>query len=400
MFGRRLEIMLIETFGHRQVLKMLQTALSSPIGRHNRNCRVRVNELSSQAKRHLSYSRMLDMGGAPSANSDQSRIRTPNASKNSRLQVVAFDFKTLINTNDAQKNTNDNSALDQKTRDLSTKQAGEDIRESSSRSAVDVDRIKQIATLLNVDLGSSTDNTKNDFADGTPSVSKLSWNQRKSKLADHNPSELDVRAKYASKLKGGLAGIELAKSNVEETLVSGDAAGHILARKLAIMDGAAEDISNVANRWLPSQAAAQLLTLLTNRSIRIVLLPTLDTKSTLIEDKNEPKMEDFKSQLKNVVIDNIVPKFDNGNSDDGIEDALRKGITNELDVDPTKVLLVSDRDPYLRVARDMGMSICRIRPKNARRGSISAHYNVQTVGEVQDVVNEINGISFNTVVNR
>ena len=60
---------------------------------------------------------------------------------------------------------------------------------------------------------------------------------------------------------------------------------------------------------------------------------------------------------------------------------------------------MSDQDNLLKAARDSGMITCRIRPKNARRGNISAHYTVEDVLQVQDVVNEMNGISFNAVLN-
>eukprot|EP00533_Pseudo-nitzschia_delicatissima_P008338 CAMPEP_0116087670 /NCGR_PEP_ID=MMETSP0327-20121206/5481_1 /TAXON_ID=44447 /ORGANISM="Pseudo-nitzschia delicatissima, Strain B596" /LENGTH=358 /DNA_ID=CAMNT_0003578741 /DNA_START=39 /DNA_END=1115 /DNA_ORIENTATION=+ len=358
------------------MLRLLQPTAASSIGRYGFQACNRSNTLRTRSLRELSYSRMLDMGGAPSANSDQSLLRTVNASKNSRLQAVAFDFQTLININE--KDGSEDAAVD------ITKQLQEN-QESLPAAIPDVDRVQQVANLLGIELG-STENEP-DVAAQKP----------KSKAMNYDPSVNDVRAKYAAKLKGGLAGIELAKSSVEETLVAGDAAGHLAARKLAIMGGAPTDGGSVATRWLPSQAATQLLTLLTHRSIRIVLLPSLERKG----DEKEPRMEDFKSQLKNVVFDKLIPEFDNGDdSDAGIEDALKKGILKELDVDPNKVLLVSQREPYLRVGRDMGMNICRIRPKNGRRGSITAHYTVESVGEIQDVVNEINGISFNTVLNR
>lgn len=361
--------MLIESFGHRQVLKLLQST-----ARHS---------YYDRSVRKLSYSRMLDMGGAPSSGSDQSLIRTVNASKNSRLQAVAFDFQTLLNMEDSKP-----------AEDASANQKNQDTQESLSQNSVDVDRVKQVAALLNVELGAS----KKDME--PPDVQS---NKGEPKLKDYDPSENDIRAKYASKLKGGLVGIELAKSQVEETVVTGDAAGHLAARKIAILGGAANAPNgNAATRWLPSQAATSLLTLLTHRSIRIVLLPSLDKKTAGSGDKeDEPKMEDFKSQLKNVIIDKLVPEFENGDdSESGIMSTMQKGVLKELDVDPNNVLLVSQREPYLRAGRDIGMNICRIRPKNGRRGSITAHYTVENVGEIQDVVNEINGISFNTVLNR
>jgi len=332
---------------------------------------------------------MLDMGGTPSANNDQSLIRTANASKNSRLQAVAFDFRTLINTKDSHEIGSDDLANETRP----PAQKGEEISEES---IIDIDRVQEVADLLNINVDSSPNGAVGHHS--TTSTPKQLRKMKESKLKDHDPSAHDIRAKYASKLKGGLAGIELAKSQVEETLISGDAAGHLQARKIAIMDGVASnpDDSKVANRWLPSQAATQLLTLLTHRSIRIVLLPTIGTK----KDGDEPSMEDFKTQLKNVIIDNILPEPDDSEGNDGIEKLLKEGVLDELDVHSQNVLVVSDRDAYLRVARDMGMGICRLQAKNARRGSITAHYTVQTIGEVQDIVNEINGISFNTVLNR
>ena len=356
--------MLVESFGRRPLLRLLQSTTA--------------RQSYDRSLRKLSYSRMLDMGGAPSSKNDQSLIRTINASKNSRLQAVAFDFQTLINMDDT------------KTAEaMSGNSKIQETQEQLSKNSVDVDRVKQVAALLNVELGAS----KNDMA---PDIQPK---KNEPKLKDYDPSENDIRAKYASKLKGGLAGIELAKSQVEETMVAGDAAGHLAARKIAIMDGVATN-GNAATRWLPSQAATSLLTLLTHRSIRIVLLPSVDKKTPSSEEE-EPKMEDFQSQLKNVIIDKLVPEFGNGDdSESGITSTLNKGVLKELDVDPNNVLLVSQREPYLRAGRDMGMNICRIRPKNGRRGSITAHYTVENVGEIQDVVNEINGISFNTVLNR
>jgi hypothetical protein len=399
--------MLIESLGHRQLLRLLQPTTMSSIGRYSRG----ANEISLQSRPLLhvrefgQYSRMLDMGGAPSANSDNSLTRTVNASKNSRIQAVALDFQTLLNMNDGGK-----AAL---TVGLSsTNLAKQENRESSSPAttvAPDADRVQQLASLLNVDLGSSPkDNgtAATEVASSASASASKQWkNTLEANLKDHDPSANDIRAKYAAKLKGGLVGIELAKSEVGETLSPGDAAGHLAARKIAIMDGAMNgnnNSNNVANRWLPSQAAAQLLTLLTHRSIRIVLLPTLESKNKTTTVEGESKtMQNFKDQLPNIVIDKIISKFeDDGDISNGIEGALRSGIVDEFELDPTKVLLVSKSDPYLKAARDMGMNICRVRPKNARLGSITPHYTVQTIGEVQDVVNEINGISFNTVLNR
>ena len=85
----------------------------------------------------------------------------------------------------------------------------------------------------------------------------------------------------------------------------------------------------------------------------------------------------------------------------GIQRMLKSCILNKFEtIHPNRVLIVSDRDEYMREARDIGMMICRLQQKNARRGNITPHYSVETLGEVQGVVDEINGLSFNSILNR
>lgn len=64
---------------------------------------------------------------------------------------------------------------------------------------------------------------------------------------------------------------------------------------------------------------------------------------------------------------------------------------------PKHCLVVTDRDDYLKMAKDEGMFTCRIRKENARRGNITAAYNCLEIANVEEIVNEINGISFNSV---
>jgi len=350
-----------------------------------------------------SFSRMLDMGGMPSAGSDRSAIRTANTSKNSKVQAVAFDFKLLINADtDGLKNKDTVSGVDN----------DEQMVMKFSRKGTPV-------ALANEESVITTNNNTGD--NGKMQQSKLSLVSTQSQN-DHNPSHQDIRAKYAHKLKksGGLAALELAKSHVKDTLASGDASGHLATRKIAIQQGHNtsnyQDMDGTNTKWLPSLEASTLLTYLTHRTIRIVLLPTIIKYSPEEEEKVNNKqqestkiMHEFAAQLKNVIIDNIIPTLvgddrnknnDIDNDNNRIKNTFKNGILNKYDMDPSRVLLVSDREEYLRAARDMGMIICRLQKKNARRGNITPHYSVETVEEVQEVVNEINGISFNTILNR
>ena len=68
-----------------------------------------------------------------------------------------------------------------------------------------------------------------------------------------------------------------------------------------------------------------------------------------------------------------------------------------MDVEPIKIVVVSDRDDYLGAARDLGMFTCRVRPKNKRRG-LTTNYNVDDIGSVLEVINDINGVSFNSAL--
>lgn len=317
------------------------------------------------------YSRMMDMGGAPTAGSDRTLIRTKDASKNSKLQAVAFDFEILTRSLEDAKHNEEISAA-AKLDESSAKKLP-----SASSVTPDLGRIAELASLLKVevDIGKTKAPAK-----------------KTTKAATSTPPGSDVRAKYAAKLKGGLAGVELAKSQVEDTLKGGDAAGHLAARELAIKSTAASP-----TKWMALTGTGKLLSYLTHRSIRIALLPNTRLNNDQARQDNEFKyMTDFSKQLKEIVVDAVVP-FDGTK---GLAAMIRKGIIDEFEIHPNKILLVSDKDEYLQAAKDLGMITCRLRPKNARRGNITAHYNAEDVPSVQEVVNEISGISFNAVLNR
>lgn len=321
-------------------------------------------------RRCLSIGRMIDMGGMPSGSTDISYSRTVDASKNSKLQAVAFDFERL---------TTSIEESEKPKASTTTITAASAAKPITLESAVqpDMDRIQQLASLLNVEVpGSSTPITKQE--------------KKKNVLPKGQPHE-DVRAKYARKLQGGLAGITLAKSEVEETLARGDAAGHLAARQLAIKTTAAS-----ATKWMAMTGTGVLLSYLTHRSMKIALLPNPKPSDIGQQDEQQNSMEALKRQLKNVVIDCIVKLEDQ----DNLQKALEKNLIDSLGVHPNAILVVTDRDDYLKAAKDLGMLTCRLQKKNARRGNVTAHYNISSIPDVKEVVNEINGISFNAVLNR
>ena len=193
---------------------------------------------------------MLDMGGAPSAANDQSLVRTVNASKNSKLQAVAFDFQVLTRSidetkEDAGKRQDSGAVSDNTENDLA----------HSSRVQPDLNQIQQVASLLKV----SVDTGKKEQVPSKPP-------KKQEPLPKTQPHE-DIRAKYAAKLKGGLAGIELAKSQIDDTLKGGDASGHLAARKIAM------ETAVSGKKWMALTGTGKILSYLTHRSIRIALLP-------------------------------------------------------------------------------------------------------------------------------
>jgi hypothetical protein len=312
-----------------------------------------TTKASSHAKRSLSIGRMIDMGGMPAMQNDQTMLRHSDVSKNSKLQAVAFDFELLTKTIEKSKIEIPTATDKDKDKDIKTAPVEPDLG-----------MVQQVASLLNVKMDTTT-GSKEDIKEPPRKLKPTSFAQ-------------DVRAKYSKKLQGGLAGLELAKYQVNETLQKGDATGHMAARKIAMQ----QQVVGSTRGWMALTGAGKMLTYLTHRSIQIALVNT----------KPNPQMYDFEKQLSNVVVDAIV---DNENPSE-----LMKQLVQELGKAPGRTLLVSDRDDYLRAARDLGMITCRLRPKNARQGNVTTVYTKESVLEVQELVNEINGISFNVTLNR
>jgi len=345
----------------------------------------------------MSISRMLDMGGAPSARNDGRLCRTVNASKNSKLQVVVFDFDVLTRSVD---------------RRSQSKRAGSELADAAStaassssssllgRVAPDTEKIQQIAGLRNVDLGGSgtaRESTRQD------DLSLLLGNEKENADVAHtlSPSPLagagaagDIRLKYAKKLATkGLHPHSVDRVHHSDEPGRGDAADHLAARKLVASEPVGVTISSGGTRWMAQTGTGSLLQYLTQRSIRIVLVPP-PTHSEQENQQLGKTMDDFVRQLKSDVVFDLVLKEGQETPETHVAKTLR-----ELAIDDPKfVLFVSDREDYLRAAKNAGLATCRIRPPKAPRGNLSTPYVVPAVPEVREVVNDINGISFNAVL--
>ena len=164
----------------------------------------------------------------------------------------------------------------------------------------------------------------------------------------------------------------------------------------------------------------KMLSTLTYRSVKIALFSRASTVSLSTDSGNngsgssrtpKQRMEDLARQLKDVVFDVLLdhPAGDTTTTTTHVSSSVanqdhvaqmvitaRKALSCDRD---NAILLVSDQDSYLKAAKDMGMVTCRIRPKNAKRGNVSTTYEVETILQVENVVNEMNGISYNAVLN-
>ena len=282
----------------------------------------------------------------------------------------------------------------------------------------DTSMIEKMANLLNIKLGGSSpigQNSNDDDLSAILGSSKANqedaFKTKKGPISSVSSPGMDVRSKYATKLRnkidGGVAGLDLANFQKVENSKRGDAQSHMAARAM-IASNVVPSESTSSTRWLATTGAGKLLSFASIRSMQIVLLPLPSTPSKpQTEDdvkKTSEEMESLTRQFPNVHFDMLVPDGrrrgevgKDGANDDTAQDVLNR-VLSELDVPPLQFVVVSDRDDYLRAARESGMFTCRVRPKNMRRGEVTASYNVEDVGLVEGIINEINGVSFNVAL--
>ena len=345
---------------------------------------------------------MLDMGGIAQANAD-TRI---NVGKNNKIQVVALDFHLITRS------------IEERRRLATEEQSGNAMlgnKPSTAAAAAasitpDISLVEKMASLLKA---------KRADTDDLSAILGSSNKTEKVSIANKEPTSqqhLDIRMKYATKLRnkidGGVAGLELANSAKENTMKRGDASIHLAARDLISSGamGGGEASNPSSTRWLATTGVGKLLSFLSSRSMQIAVLPLPSTSSHPQTDadvkRTSQEMESLTKQLPNVQFDLLVPdarrrgeeRTDRSN-DNTAEDVLRNRVLTKIqDIPPLKFMVVSDRDDYLKAARDNGMFSCRVRPKNTRRGNVTASYDVEDVGSVQDAINDVNGISFNSAL--
>jgi len=354
---------------------------------------------------------MLDMGGV-SPVGPEARI---NLGKNNRVRAVCLDFNLITRSlEERRKQAEQQTQADSRTSTGTT--TSSNLSASPVKVKPDVSLVNQFANLLNIKLGGTNSNVPNRKEDddlslllGSPGKENTKPDSNRTPVSVKAPPHMDIRDKYAAKLRskidGGVAGLQLANAEKDDNAPRGDASLHLAARNLISTEGI--DSSKSKSRWLATSGVGKLLSFLSSRSMHIALLPmpSTDTKPISDEDVEQTRreMSDLAKQLPHVHFDVTIPdgrrRGDVGKSNvDAAVDVLNTVSTKLEGVQPIKLVVVSDRDDYLLAARDKGMYTCRVRPANKRRASFTVNYDVDEVSDVQDIVNEINGISFNSAL--
>jgi len=338
------------------------------------------------------YSSMLDMGGVASADAN-AKIDT---GKNLKIRAIALDFNVISRAAAAQRQAIENART---LNDSISGRVGEDLTSKiTSKESIqpNVGIVQNLADLLGISLGGDTRELQNRGGE-SDDLSRLTRTTNKKRDARDNLT--DVRVKYAKKLRsrveGGLAGLELAKSQREETSKRGDAPAHLAARSIA-----RSQVVSSASMWLAKTGTGTLLTFLNNRSMKIILMPLPTLMDAREKEKEGEQMENFERQL-GIKFDLLMKGLEDSNVPIGkTTDAILDNILASIVVPPISTIVVSNRDDYLLSAKNRGMFTCRVRPKNAPRGNVTTSYNVADIDEIEEVINQANGISFSAVSSR
>lgn len=363
------------------------------------------------------YSSMLDMGGVGQA----AVTKRINVGKNNKIRAVCLDFNLITRSIEERRAL----AEAQVENDRIQNSIANDATATSSSAATinniqpDTSAVQSFANLLGVKLGDTAHKRKQEEDDDLSGLLGNIGDSVVPEKKDPVPRKAitplsratDIRDKYAQKLRnkieGGVAGLELAKFEKDDTLKRGDASMHLTARKLISADSATTS-STSSSRWLATTGVGKLLSFVDGRSMQIVLLPLPSTPAMPQTDDDVKRtleeMTSLTKQLPNVNFDLLIAdgrrrgKVGTDAQDDNTAQDVLSNVLSKMDgIDPIQYLLVSDRDDYLGAARDHGMFTVRVRPKNKRRG-LTTNYNVDDVGSVQEVINDINGVSFNSAL--
>ena len=144
----------------------------------------------------------------------------------------------------------------------------------------------------------------------------------------------------------------------------------------------------VGSQWSQNKGANELLQYLGGRGMRAGLVLPSKSVKPLRQEEIDHFLEGFALDLDPVIHADKAQQLLDKNAAP-FEWALR-----QWNLQCNKVLLVTTEAKYLEAARDVGLFSCFFTTKNARRPNIRPSHSALTLGEVRDIIEEINGISY------
>eukprot|EP00986_Skeletonema_menzelii_P015323 scaffold11500_cov144-Skeletonema_menzelii.AAC.9 len=359
------------------------------------------------------YSSMLDMGGVGQA----AVTKRINVGKNNKIRAICLDFNLITRSIEERQALAEGQIENVRIQNSVSDDATTTFANTINNIQPDTSAVQRFANLVGVKLGDTAHKRKQEEDDLSGLLGHIdnSVPDKKESVPRKVITPLshatDIRDKYSQKLRnkieGGVAGLDLAKFEKEDTLKRGDASMHLTARKLMSSNGAPGS-STSSSRWLATTGVGKLLSFVDGRSMQIILLPLPSTPSMPQSDEDVKRtleeMTSLTRQLPNINFDLLIADGrrrgevgTDAQNENTAQDVLANVLSKVDGIDPIQFLLASDRDDYLGAARDHGMFTVRVRPKNKRRG-LTTNYNVDDIGSVQEVINDINGVSFNSAL--
>ena len=183
-----------------------------------------------------------------------------------------------------------------------------------------------------------------------------------------------------------LAGIRAKYGNKLRALKAKAAAREAGAGPPTISEGSQASNGGASASWSLNRGAAPLMKYLANRGMRCgLLMPPTDTVS-------EPLLASFHEQLDTQLDDSLTL------SREAVHTFPDPGRLLQLlhahGLQPASVMLLTTQESTLRAAREAGCFSSLFLPRNARRPNVRADFTVSDLFKVQDVVEQLNGISW------
>jgi hypothetical protein len=182
-----------------------------------------------------------------------------------------------------------------------------------------------------------------------------------------------VQTKYMDKLRQRLGNVN-DLNNKFESLPKGDAQLLNSAKSLATPD-------STITRWLLSEGMGDLLDYTSKRSIKLGIIPRDNTALSTIET--------FLKQLNGINFQTLLKdNYDINN--------LVKGLNEYIElnkIENKQCLVISNNEKTLELSKKAGYFTCRYKFPDSANGKFSCDFTATSAMELQDIVEEMNGIS-------